>query len=92
MNNIIKSENKNKFKVGDIINLSILTKDSEKQRLQNFDGIVISIKNKEFSKTFKILRIVEGIKIEQTFPLFSPKIYKIEKKGESKKSYKKLYK
>lgn len=54
-------------------------KEGEKERVQVFEGLVISLNaGHGSSKTFKVRKIVEGIGVEKTFPLYSPNIVKIE--------------
>ena len=45
-----------------------------KERIQNFEGIVIAKKNGGIRETFTVRRISYGIGVERTFPVHSPKV------------------
>lgn len=85
---------KNEFseiKIGDIIRITYLIPEGEKERIQSYEGLIIAIKNRGIGKSFIIRRTVQGIGIEQVFVLNSPKILSIKKKQESKVRRAKLY-
>lgn len=83
------------FRVGDTVNVGckiIETKGGkEKERIQNFEGTVISRKGTGVTETFTVRKISSGIGVERTFPLNSPNIASIEvvKKGKVRRA--KLY-
>ncbi len=86
-----KSNVKYDFNVGDTIRVHTKIIEGEKERVQVFTGIVVSMKGKGISKTITIYRNAYGCSMERVFLLNSPRITKIEieKKGKVKKS--KLY-
>lgn len=86
-----KSNIKYNFNIGDTIRVHTKIIEGEKERVQVFTGIVISMKGKGISKTVTIYRNAYGCSMERVFLLNSPRITKIdiEKKGKVKKS--KLY-
>ena len=66
--------------------------EGDKSRIQPFEGIVISKKGSNVSKTFTVRKIgADSVAVERIFPLFSPNIDKIEvvKKGSVRRA--KLY-
>jgi large subunit ribosomal protein L19 len=67
------------FFPGDIINVHVLVKEGEKERIQEFQGIVIAIRGEGLRKTFTVRKVSNGVGVERIFPLHSPSIAKIEK-------------
>lgn len=67
-------------------------KEEEKEKIQTFEGIVISrTHGKEMGATITVRRIISGVGVERIFPLHSPLIEKIEilKRGKVRRA--KLY-
>ena len=80
------------FRPGDTVTVGWKITEGKKTRVQDFTGVVIAIKGKEDYKTFTVRKIASGkIGVERIFPLFSPKLKKLEvvKKGKPRRS--KLY-
>lgn len=77
--------------VGNLISIDYKIFEGDKERIQNCEGLIISIKNKGLSKTIKIRRIVQGIGVEQTFFLYSSKILSISIKKRYKVRRSKLF-
>lgn len=74
------------------VRVTAKVKEGNKERLQNFDGIVISVRGRGDSKTFTVRRIgAGGIGVERIWPINSPIISKIEVKKEQKVRRAKLY-
>ena len=68
-----------KFKAGDTLIVTYRIKEGDKERLQNFKGVVIQIKGgSPATKTFTIRKISNGIGVERIFPFNSPFIESIE--------------
>lgn len=69
------------FRVGDRINVHVRLKEGDKERIQNFRGVVI-LKNPKSGRgsraTFTVRKVSEGIGVERIFPLHSPFIEKID--------------
>ena len=76
---------------GDVIRIGYKIMEGEKERIQYYEGLVISMQNRALSKTFKIRRTVQGVGVEQTFFENSPKIISLTKKQSSKIRRAKLY-
>jgi large subunit ribosomal protein L19 len=66
------------FKAGDTITVSYKIKEGEKERIQQFTGVVIQRKNERATASFTVRKISNGVGVERIFPLASPFIDKIE--------------
>jgi large subunit ribosomal protein L19 len=66
--------------------------DKPKTRLQDFEGLCLSVKHgKEPGATFTLRKIASGVGVERIFPIYSPMIEKIEVVKRSKVRRAKLY-
>ncbi len=80
------------FRVGDVVRVHQRIRESGKERIQVFEGIVIAKKHGSgLSGTFTVRRIASGVGVERIFPLHSPLIVKIERTRSSKVRQAKLY-
>lgn len=79
------------FRPGDTINVAVRVIEGEKERIQNFKGIVIKRHGGGISQTFLIRKISNGVGVERNFPLYSPMIQSISliRKGKARRA--KLY-
>lgn len=79
------------FQVGDTVQVKVLIREGNKERNQNFEGMVIATKGGGVNATFTVRRIFQGIAIERTFMLHSPKVVsvKVLRKGKTRRA--KLY-
>lgn len=66
------------FKVGDTICVHQRIVEGDKERIQQFSGVVIARRGGGLSETFALYRFSYGAGIERVFVLHSPKIAKIE--------------
>lgn len=67
-----------KFNPGDHIRVQVRVIEGDKERLQSFEGDVISIRGSGLNKTFTVRKVSSGVGVERIFPFNSPKIAKIE--------------
>ena len=67
-----------KFKVGDIVKVHTKVREGGKERVQVFQGIVLSIRGRGLSATFTVRRISYGEGVEKIFPVNSPNVEKVE--------------
>ena len=65
------------FNVGDTVKVSTRVKEGDKERIQNYSGIVIGRKGRGLNETFTVRRISYGEGVERIFPVHSPFIEKI---------------
>jgi len=66
------------FAAGDTVKVHVKIKEGEKERIQVFQGVVISRRNGTTNATFTVRKVSYGIGVERIFPLHSPAIDKIE--------------
>ena len=85
------NENIANFKVGDQVKVHVKIKEGNRERIQVFEGFVIKRQNAGLNETFTVRKISNGIGVERTFPVNSPKIDKIVVKREGKVRRAKLY-
>ena len=66
------------LEVGDTVRVFVKVVEGNRERLQNFEGIVIKIQGGGIRKSFTVRRMSYGIGVERTFPYHSPRIGRIE--------------
>ena len=66
------------FNPGDHIRVQVRVIEGDKERLQSFEGDVISIRGAGLNKTFMVRKMSSGVGVERIFPFNSPKIAKVE--------------
>jgi large subunit ribosomal protein L19 len=76
---------------GDTISVHVKVVEGDKERIQQYQGIVIGIRGSGISRTFRVRKISNGVGVERIFPVNSPSIAKIEKIKEGKVRRAKLY-
>ncbi len=84
-------ENAPKVNVGDTVKVFYKIKEGDKERIQAFEGVVISKKNGSIRETFTVRRISYGVGVERTFPVHSPLIDRVELVRKGKPRRAKLY-
>ena len=67
-----------KLEVGDTVRVFVKVIEGSRERLQNFEGVIIKIQGGGIRKSFTARRISYGIGVERTFPYNSPRIGRIE--------------
>ena len=79
------------FNVGDTVKVGVKIKEGDKERVQNYEGVVIARKNGGAGESFTVRKISNGVGVERTFPLHSPLIASIEVVRKGKPRRAKLY-
>ncbi len=79
------------FNPGDHVKIHVRVIEGDKERIQPFEGDVIGIRGHGVNKTFTVRKISSGVGVERIFPLYSPKIAKIEVIKEGNVRRAKLY-
>ena len=73
-----KKDNIPEFKVGDTLRVHVKIIEGQRERIQVFEGYVLKRQHGGINETFTVRKLSNGIGVEKTFPLHSPKIEKIE--------------
>ncbi len=79
------------IKSGDTVRLQIKVVEGIRERLQPFEGVVIRLRGGSVNKNFTVRRITNGVGVERTFLLHSPRIEKIEVLRHARVRRKQLY-
>ena len=67
-----------KLEIGDTVRVYVKVIEGTRERLQNFEGVVIKMQGGGIRKTFTVRRVSYGVGVERTFPYNSPRIGRIE--------------
>lgn len=79
------------FASGDTVVVKVRIKEGEKERLQNFEGVVIRKRGGGTGATFTVRKVSYGIGVERVFPLHSQAIKSVEVKSRGKVRRARLY-
>lgn len=80
-----------KFSAGDTVTVSYLIREGNKERVQNYRGVVLQISGSGNTKTFTVRKMSGSVGVERIFPLFSPFIESIEVNKKGKVRRKRLF-
>jgi large subunit ribosomal protein L19 len=67
-----------KFGPGDSVKVHVKIREGEKERIQVFQGVVISKRKGTTDATFTVRKVSYGVGVERIFPTHSPAIDKVE--------------
>ena len=70
--------NLTEFHPGDTVNVHVRVIEGDKERIQQFQGVVIARHGAGMNATFTVRKISNGVGVERIFPLHSPRLAKIE--------------
>jgi large subunit ribosomal protein L19 len=66
------------FKAGDTVTVHYKIKEGSKERIQQYQGVVIQRRGSGITETFTVRKISGNVGVERVFPIASPAIDKIE--------------
>ena len=79
------------FRPGDTVRLHVKIVEGTRERIQLFEGVVIKRRGGGISETFTVRKISNGVGVERSFPVHTPKIAKLEVTRRGKVRRAKLY-
>lgn len=66
------------FTAGDTVNVHVRVVEGEKERIQQYQGVVIAFKGSGARRTFTVRKVSNGVGVERIFPMYSPKLAMVE--------------
>ncbi|MBL1281564.1 MAG: 50S ribosomal protein L19 [Fluviicola sp.] len=86
-NELIEKNNLPSFKAGDTITVSYKIKEGNKERIQQFQGVVLQCKG-QATGTFTVRKMSGNVGVERIFPISSPFIddIKVNKVGQVRRA------
>jgi len=76
---------------GDTVKVSTKVVEGDKERTQVFQGVIIRVRRRGTGSSFTVRRVTYGVGVERTFPMYSPRVEKVEivRRGKTRRA--KLY-
>ena len=74
--------------VGDTVRVGVRISEGNKERVQPYEGVVISKRHGGLNQTITVRRIFQGIGVERVFMLHSPQVasIKVERRGKVRRA------
>ena len=66
------------FAPGDTVNVHVRVIEGDKERIQQYQGVVIGMKGSGANKTFTVRKVSNSVGVERVFPFNSPKLAKVD--------------
>lgn len=79
------------FNPGDLVRVSSKIREGNRERVQTFEGVVISIRKGGPSSNFTVRRVTHGVGVERTFLFHSPLLERVELVRQGKVRRARLY-
>ncbi|WP_096435430.1 50S ribosomal protein L19 [Alteribacter populi] len=79
------------FRAGDTLRVHVKVVEGTRERIQVFQGVVIKRRGTGISETFTVRKVSNGVGVERTFPVHSPRLATIEVTRRGKVRQAKLY-
>ena len=79
------------FGPGDTLKVKLKIIEGERERSQTFEGVVIRMRRTSSGANFTLRKVFQGVGVERTFPLHSPRLEKVEVVRRGKVRRAKLY-
>jgi large subunit ribosomal protein L19 len=80
------------FRPGDTVRVHVRIKEGDKERVQVFEGVVLSLRRPSGNRaSFTVRKISYGVGVERIFPVHSPSIEKVEVVNSGKVQRARLY-
>ena len=76
---------------GDSVKVNVKVSEGNRERIQTFEGVIISINGVGISKTITVRKLSFGVGVERIFPLHAPIVESIEIQRKGKVRRSKLY-
>lgn len=94
LNSVVEGQLKTdlpKFRPGDSVRVHVKVREGNKERIQIFEGLIIACRNGGISESVVVRKISNGVGVERSFPIHSPRIEKFEILRHGKVRRAKLY-
>lgn len=75
---LVEAPSHPEFKSGDTVTVSYKIKEGNKERIQQFQGVVLQRKGSGITETFTIRKMSGNVGVERIFPVMSPFIESIK--------------
>ena len=76
---------------GDSVKVNVKVSEGNRERIQTFEGVIISINGVGISKTITVRKLSFGVGVERIFPVHAPIVESIEIQRKGKVRRSKLY-